>query len=148
MAIPDWLNVIKDKFTDAASYAITARHVELLESHVDMLRSQVEALTANLAEKVTHLDEARERLAALETENAKLGKDNARFREREKFDEIAGIAFKRTKKKGDYHEEPRCPDCHRHFFYHCSFSTSSARSDANPAVASDRWHFASWSIRV
>ncbi len=114
----DWLTNIKDSISDSLAYDALKANVEAMQrdnesliSHIELLKSHVEILTANLAESKAEVLESRKRLSVLEAQNAQLGKENAHFRKKDKFDIFQGVAIKRSNKKGEYEKEPYCPSC-------------------------------------
>lgn len=127
MSIPDWLIALKDKFTDAASFAFASKQIESLETHIGALDArlrlkddQIGQLIGKIADLKTQIISLRSDLASKTDEAAELEKQVDEFKAQvdefkaqEQYDVSSGIAFKRSKQYGGYEETPLCPTCHR-----------------------------------
>lgn len=114
MGIPDWLNLIKDKFKDAASYSFVADQVASLQERILLRDDKIQLVQGKITDLEAERDAARAEAAAKSQQLAEAVKQLEKYRDKEKYEEIAGIAFKRGKKKGEYVDSPLCPDCHLH----------------------------------
>ena len=105
MSGSDFLNSLKDKVIDAATYDLLRRNFDLLEENNAQLKEQASLLKEQVATQ-------RARIQLLEKQNSKIKSTADAARREEEFRVRKGMAFK---KKGDgrFSDQPYCPHCYK-----------------------------------
>ena len=105
MGTSDFLNSLKNKVVDAATYDLLRRNFDLLEENNGQLKEQADFLKEQVATQ-------RARIHQLESEVQSLKAELDRTRQDNEFRIYKGMAFKK-KASGKFSEQPYCPHCLR-----------------------------------